>query len=106
MTRFFPPGAVVIGVGLLVSACTPTLNWREIQPEGGEVYAMFPCKPERFARNLLLAGDTVNMQMSSCVVDGTTYAVAYASVSEPGKVEAETVHRPSQMAQPSARDHA
>ena len=48
---------------------------------------MFPCKPERFARTLLLVGDKVNMQMSSCAVDGTTYAVAYASVSEPGKVD-------------------
>lgn len=49
---------------------------------------MFPCKPERYARKLPLAGDAVEMRMSSCVVDGVTYAVAYASVTEPKKVDA------------------
>jgi hypothetical protein len=72
----------------LCAACTPTLNWREIQPEGSEVFAMFPCKPERYARKLPLAGEAVEMRMSSCVVDDVTYAVAYASVSEPGRVDA------------------
>ena len=72
----------------LCAACTPALNWREIQPEGSDVFAMFPCKPERYARKLPLAGEAVEMQMSSCVVDGVTYALAYAGVSEPGKVDA------------------
>jgi len=72
----------------LCAACTPALNWREIQPEGSDVFVMFPCKPERYARKLPLAGEAVEMRMSSCVVDGVTYALAYAGVSEPGKVEA------------------
>ena len=76
--------ALVAVIGL--AACTPTLNWREIQPEGSELFAMFPCKPERFARSVPLAGARVEMRMSSCVVDGATFAVAYASVAEPGQV--------------------
>jgi len=72
----------------LCTACTPALNWREVQPEGSEVFALFPCKPERYARTLPLAGDAVEMRMSSCVVDGVTYAVAYAGVSAPAKVDA------------------
>ncbi len=72
----------------LFAACTPALNWREVQPEGSELFAMFPCKPERYARKLPLAGEAVEMRMSSCVVDGVTYAVAYAAVGEPGKVDA------------------
>lgn len=69
-------------------ACTPALNWREIQPEGSELFALFPCKPERFARSVPLAGAKVEMRMSSCVADDVTYAVAYAVVSGPAKVEA------------------
>src|SRR5258706_10434748 len=76
----------VAAIGLV--ACTPTLNWREIQPEGSELFAMFPCKPERFARGVPLAGDKVEMRMSSCVVDGVTFAVAYAKVPDPAKVAA------------------
>lgn len=73
-------------VGL--AACTPTLNWREIQPEGSDLFAIFPCKPERFARSVTLAGAKVEMRMSSCVVNGVTFAVAYASVAEPVRVAA------------------
>jgi hypothetical protein len=76
----------VAAIGLV--DCTPTLNWREIQPEGSELFAMFPCKPERFARGVPIAGDKVEMRMSSCTVDGVTYAVAYASVPDPAKVAA------------------
>jgi len=76
----------VMWAAAALCACTPTLNWREIQPEGSELFAMFPCKPQRFARSVTLAGDKVEMRMSSCVVEGVTYAVTYASVSEPAKV--------------------
>jgi len=64
------------------------LNWREIRPEGSELFAMFPCKPERFARSVMLAGAKVEMRMSSCVVNGVTFAVAYASVVDPVRVTA------------------
>lgn len=73
-------------LALAGAACTPPFNWREIQPEGSELLAMFPCKPERFARRLVLAGEAVEMRMSSCVVDGVTYAVAYATVQDPARV--------------------
>lgn len=75
-------------LALGAAGCTPALNWREIQPEGSELFAMFPCKPERFARKLALAGETVEMRMSSCVAEDVTYAVAYAGLSDPGKVDA------------------
>lgn len=73
-------------VVVTLAACVPTLNWREIQPEGSELFAMFPCKPERFARGVQLGGTKVEMRMSSCVVNGVTYAVAHASIAEPAKV--------------------
>jgi hypothetical protein len=79
---------ILLGCALALAgaACTPNLNWREIQPEGSELFAMFPCKPERFARRLVLAGETVEMRMVSCVVDGVTYAVAHAGVQDPAKI--------------------
>lgn len=33
-------------LALLVSACQPTLNWRELRPAGFGVAAAFPCKPD------------------------------------------------------------
>lgn len=81
-----PRTFLACALALAAAACTPSLNWREIQPEGSELFAMFPCKPERFARRLTLAGEAVEMRMSSCDVDGVTYAVAHASLQDPSKI--------------------
>lgn len=47
---------------------------------------MFPCKPERFARTLILAGIPVQMRMETCSAAGVTYAVTYAQVAEPAQL--------------------
>jgi len=73
----------VVAAAALAAACSPTLNWREVRPEGSGAVAMFPCKPQRFARSVPLAGHRVEMHLSSCTVDGVTYALSDASVESP-----------------------
>ena len=64
-------------------ACTPALNWREVQPEGSGLTTLFPCKPASQARRLALAGVQVEMALYACSADGATYAVGFADVARP-----------------------
>lgn len=80
------------GFGLaLVAACSPTLDWRSVRPDDARVGAMFPCRPDRFARVVTVAGARAEMQMLVCGAGGATYALSYFDVAEPGAVAAALV---------------
>ena len=71
-----------------VAACSPTLDWRETAAEGSGVVAMFPCRPDRHARTVELAGSKLKMEMLVCPAGGVTYALSFADVPEPVQVTA------------------
>jgi hypothetical protein len=73
---------------LVLTACSPVLNWREVRAQDSDVVALFPCKPEHFARTLTLAASEARMHLVSCSVEGVTYALGHASVREPATVNA------------------
>ena len=78
------------GAGLAASllACSPALNWREIQPPESGAVVMFPCKPDRFVRSVTLAEQKVQMHLASCSADGVTYALSHAELGDPTRVAA------------------
>ena len=78
----FPMCLVLTGLG----ACSPTLDWRETAAEGSGVVAMFPCRPDRHARTLELAGSKLTMEMLVCPAGGATYALSFADVPQPALV--------------------
>lgn len=80
--------AAVAGLVLAcaTAACAPALDWREVRPESSGLVALFPCKPFGNARQLRLAGASVEMTLYSCSADGATYAVAFADVGQPDLV--------------------
>ena len=67
-------------------ACSPALDWRETAAEGSGIVAMFPCRPDRHARTVELAGSKLKMEMLVCPADGATYALSFADVSDPTQV--------------------
>ncbi len=69
-------------------ACSPALDWRDVQPTDSGAAALVPCKPDRFARMVTLAGTTVQMVLASCSAAGTTYALSHAELDDPAKVAA------------------
>ena len=69
-----------------LAACTPTLDWREVRPEGGGVVAMFPCKPESQTRTVTLAGTAVRLTLLACKAGGSTWALAHADLADPARV--------------------
>lgn len=71
---------------MLLCACSPTLDWREVRPEGGGVVALFPCKPSNDARMVTLDGRRVRMVLTACRAGDATWALAIAEVTEPAQV--------------------
>ena len=67
-------------------ACTPTLDWRELRPDGASVAISMPCKPSVFARKVTLQQTLVEMSLHACSAGGVTWALAHADVGDPGKV--------------------
>lgn len=65
---------------LLLSACSPSLNWRETRIADTDLAAMMPCKPAHHQRTVPLAGLTVTLQMTACDADGATFAIAHTSI--------------------------
>ncbi|HJV94503.1 MAG TPA: hypothetical protein VJ608_00645, partial [Albitalea sp.] len=71
----FTPSSRWSALVLSLAACSPALDWRDVQPEGSGAAALFPCKPDRFARSVMLAGAKVQMVLASCAASGTTFAL-------------------------------
>lgn len=75
--RFLP-----LGLALLLAACSPSLNWREVRPAGGELKALLPCKPDQGSRRQNLGGRELDIHMLGCEAGGALYAVSVADLAE------------------------
>jgi hypothetical protein len=71
---------------LLAAACAPTLDWREVRPDGSGAVAWFPCRPDRYARVVALAGEQVRLTLHACGAGGATWALAHADLTDPLRV--------------------
>jgi hypothetical protein len=77
---------LLLAAAASLAACSPELNWRELQPEGSTASLLFPCKARSETRAVPLAGATVQMSMTGCETAGSTFALAYADLAEPQRV--------------------
>lgn len=68
---------------VLLSACSPTHNWREVTTPGGSLRAMFPCKPSQERRQVMLAQRRIDMTVLACETGGAMFAVGTADVVDP-----------------------
>lgn len=79
---------VLASLAILLAACTPTFNWREVPVGDGDLVALLPCKPDRAERMLPLGNDSVRVDMAGCEAGGVTFAVAHAEASGPAQASA------------------
>jgi hypothetical protein len=84
MDRPLPLLWVLVLTGL--TACSPTFDWRELTPEDAGVVTLFPCRPDRHARTVIVAGRRAQMQMLVCDAGGATFALSFADVDDPAAV--------------------
>lgn len=79
--------AVAAVAALLAAAgCAPTLDWRQLRPEGWGLALSLPCRPASHARSVALAGAPVELQLMACSADEHTFAAASADVADPARV--------------------
>ena len=76
----------VVFIAGALAACSPTLDWREFEPEGSHVRVTFPCKPDRYARNVVVAGVETRMEMVVCTAGDATFALSFVDVADPAAV--------------------
>ncbi len=84
--RLIAHALLMVGLGILGSACTPAFNWRDVAFEGLPVAALLPCKPDRATRSVPLAGAPRQMVMVGCVAGGATFTVAVVTVEGNGQL--------------------
>ena len=79
LQRFFRAGRVTrrthIVLIALLTACTPSHDWREVHGTAAPFSVLMPAKPSTLARKIDLAGTPLTMTMLAAEVDGVTYAV-------------------------------
>ena len=71
---------------LLLCACTPALNWRDVRLEsldGSALKAALPCKPDSATRKQQLGGIQVDLSMMGCVVNDATFTLSRIPVLDP-----------------------
>lgn len=68
--------------------CSPTLDWREFEPEGSGVTVAFPCRPDHHSRSVRVADTAVRMDMFVCPAGDFTFALAYLDAANPADVSA------------------
>jgi hypothetical protein len=65
---------------LVLQACTPTYNWREVRFDGASLSALLPCKPDRATRELPIAGQMRQVHMMGCEAGGVMFTITYAQL--------------------------
>lgn len=75
-------------MALWLSACAPTLDWREVRPERSALVVLMPCKPEKAERPVELAGTTVPVALLACRAGDTLWGVTTAELRDPARVGA------------------
>lgn len=92
MAQVIPCGAwrlsrlVALLLPALLPACSPTLDWRQVQPPGWSLVAALPCRPDTAERPVALAGPPVALAMWSCSADGHLFAIGSADLGDPARV--------------------
>ena len=74
--------AAVVLAAALAAGCSPTFNWREVRAEPAPLKVMLPCKPDKGARRVPMAGREVELGGVGCEAGGVTFAVLSADLGD------------------------
>lgn len=87
--RLPPPLVALAALAVLpLAACSPSLNWREVRPEGTDLVLMFPCKPEQQTRALEAPGapTTARMGLARCEAAELGFSLSWSDVPDPAQL--------------------
>lgn len=73
---------------LLLAACNPVFNWREVRPDSTALTVLLPCKPDKARRSVPLGGRPTELAMLGCDAGDATFAVAVATLDDAAQAAA------------------
>lgn len=82
--RAAPP---LILASLLLSACSPELNWREVHATEGAYTILMPAKPASHSRRLKLDAIDADMTLRGAEVNKVSYVVGAVTLSSPAQAQ-------------------
>ena len=85
---FLALGAVLTVQALVLSACNPTFNWRDVRPDGSRLALLMPCKPDKAQKAVSMVGQATDLMVLSCDAGGATFGVAIADVKDAARATA------------------
>lgn len=74
----FKKAGLILGLALLVAACSPRYNWREVDVADGHVRAAFPDRVTTDTRDLRLDTHTLRFTLASATVGEAVFAIGSA----------------------------
>jgi hypothetical protein len=69
-----------------MAGCAPAFDWREFVAEGAGLVTAFPCRPDRLARDVVVAGAKARMEMLACEAGKSTFALSFVDIADPTRV--------------------
>jgi len=82
MRKIFLKNAAAIFFSVLgLSACQPSLNWRNVQMPETTLSFELPCKPDKTTKPVSMAGQTLELSVVGCEADDGVWAVMSAKLS-------------------------
>jgi len=83
--RLFPLAAAMTAV-LLLSACSPAYNWRNVPVEKAHLTVSLPCKPDQGERSVDMGPGKVDIGMIGCEAHGRLFALSYMEIKDPAQI--------------------
>jgi hypothetical protein len=87
MNAFLARKTACATLALLLLACTPTFDWREVRGVGAPYSVMLPTKPASQTRPINLDGLQVTMTMTAAEAGNVTFAVGTAELPDPAAAQ-------------------
>ena len=69
-------------IAVLLCACSPALNWRQMASAEFGVQALFPCRPASLTRDVPVLQGRSQMVMHACSAAGSTFALSRLTLSD------------------------
>lgn len=69
-------------IAVLLCACSPALNWRQVAPAEFGVQALFPCRPASLTRDVPVLQGRSQMVMHACSAAGNTFGLSRLALSD------------------------
>lgn len=82
------PVLAVLGCCLLLGACTPKYDWRDVRGDRAPFTVLLPAKPSVLSRQVNLGGIQASMTMTAAQIEDVTFAVGSAELPDAAQAQA------------------